>query len=74
MLSQRDNRISRQMNQVNMRLTEASVSIAKTAKADSSAMKAIAVVSTIFLPGTFVSVSQILSCLECPISDIKYSF
>jgi len=57
MISQRDNRLTQRMNEQNMRLTEASVSIAQTSKADSSAMKTLAIVSTLFLPGTFVSVS-----------------
>ncbi|KAK5684522.1 hypothetical protein LTS10_004392 [Elasticomyces elasticus] len=55
MLSQRDNRINRHMSEANMTLTEASVSLARTAKADSSAMKTLALIGTIFLPGTFLS-------------------
>ncbi|KAK5719743.1 hypothetical protein LTR17_015194 [Elasticomyces elasticus] len=55
MLSQRDNRINRQMSEASIRLTKASVSLARTAKADSSAMKTLALIGTIFLPGTFLS-------------------
>lgn len=57
MISQSDNRISRQQNLDNMTLTQASVAIANASKKDSSAMKTLAVVSTVFLPGTFISVS-----------------
>ncbi|KAK3650334.1 hypothetical protein LTR56_006310 [Elasticomyces elasticus] len=55
MLSQRDNHISHRMNKDSMTLTQASVSLARTAKADSSAMKTLALIGTIFLPGTFLS-------------------
>ncbi|KAI6895829.1 AP-1 complex subunit [Hortaea werneckii] len=55
MVSQIDNNISRKQNEESVKLTQASVTIASTSKADSSAMKALAVLSTFFLPGTFIS-------------------
>ncbi|KAI7160189.1 hypothetical protein KC316_g12134 [Hortaea werneckii] len=55
MVSQIDNNISRKQNEESVKLTQASVTIASTSKADSSAMKALAVLSTLFLPGTFIS-------------------
>ncbi|KAI7379174.1 hypothetical protein KC336_g19232 [Hortaea werneckii] len=56
MVAQIDNNVSRKQNEESVKLTQASVTIASTAKADSSAMKALAVLSTFFLPGTFISV------------------
>ena len=41
----------------NIALVESSAAIAKAAKADSSAMKTIAVLGMFFLPGAFVAVS-----------------
>ncbi|KAI7084301.1 AP-1 complex subunit [Hortaea werneckii] len=55
MVSQIDNNVSRKQNEESVKLTQASVTIASTSKADSSAMKALAVLSTFFLPGTFIS-------------------
>ncbi|KAI7279063.1 AP-1 complex subunit [Hortaea werneckii] len=55
MVSQIDNNVSRTQNEESVKLTQASVTIASTSKADSSAMKALAVLSTFFLPGTFIS-------------------
>lgn len=42
----------------NIALVESSAAIAKAAKADSSAMKTIAVLGMFFLPGAFVAVSH----------------
>lgn len=50
MLQQRDNKLSHG-------LAESSNALADRAKADSTAMKALGIVSAIFLPGTFMSVS-----------------
>jgi hypothetical protein len=43
---------------VNIRLAETSTTIAEESKKDSSAMKAIAVLTMCFLPGTFLAVSK----------------
>jgi len=51
MLQQRDNAIS-------LKFAQASVDLANRAKDDSRAMKALAIVSTVFLPGSFVSVGH----------------
>jgi hypothetical protein len=58
MLSQRDNRINLAISRDNVMLTKSSLQMARMAKADSSAMKTLAIVSTLFLPGTFFSVSK----------------
>ena len=44
-------------SKVNISLAETSAVIAKESKKDSSAMKAIAVLTMFFLPGTFLAVS-----------------
>jgi hypothetical protein len=43
-------------SKVNLQLAEITTTIAKESKKDSSAMKAIAVLTMCFLPGTFVAV------------------
>jgi len=45
-------------NRSNLDIASASMAIAKAAKDDSSAMRTLAFMSIIFLPGTFVSVSS----------------
>jgi hypothetical protein len=50
LISQEENRISRSV-------AEDSSAVAVAAKRDSSAMKTIAVLTTVFLPATFVAVS-----------------
>lgn len=44
-------------SKVNIQLAETSATIARESKKDSSAMKAIAVLTMCFLPGTFLAVS-----------------
>jgi len=44
-------------SKVNIRLAETTTAIAREGKKDSSAMKAIAVLTMCFLPGTFLAVS-----------------
>jgi hypothetical protein len=51
------NLIAQQDNSVNLRMSRLQTDIAGASKRDSSAMKIIAILTTLFLPGTFVSVS-----------------
>jgi hypothetical protein len=53
---------------VNIELAKDSKEIAAASRRDSSAMKIVAVLTTAFLPGTFMAVSYnqpFLSCSEC---------
>lgn len=70
MVAQIDNNVSRKQNEESVKLTQASVTIASTAKADSSAMKALAVLSTFFLPGTFISVCS-TQANECSAAQLS---
>jgi hypothetical protein len=61
-------------NSLNYQISEQSRDIARENKRDSSAMKAIAVLTMVFLPGTFVAVCspphvRLLNILES--SDVK---
>jgi hypothetical protein len=56
MLAKQDNELSQQLATQSLGLSESSREIAAASKRDSSAMKAIAVLTMVFLPGTYVSV------------------
>jgi hypothetical protein len=71
MLSQRDNRINLAISRDNVMLTKSSLQMARMAKADSSAMKTLAIVSTLFLPGTFFSVRSQCSPLQLIYADMN---
>ena len=48
---------SRRNAELNLQVAQQSYAIASATKRDSSSMKSIAVVTTVFLPGTFVAVN-----------------
>lgn len=52
-------RLAQQDTEVSLRLARTSAEIAMAAKRDSSSMKVIAVLTTLFLPGAFVGVSVV---------------
>lgn len=58
MFIQQDNKLNTKNADLNLRIAQESVAIATSAKRDSSSMKSIAVVTTLFLPGTFIAVSH----------------
>ncbi|KAF9638455.1 hypothetical protein BFW01_g9352 [Lasiodiplodia theobromae] len=53
--AQRDSRANIEMAKVNHQMARDSARLASAAKRDSSSMKTIAILTTVFLPGTFVS-------------------
>jgi len=57
-------------SKVNIGLAETTTIIAKESKKDSSAMKAIAILTMLFLPGTFLAVNT-FSCL-LPYSPLSF--
>lgn len=57
MSSQRDNAMSREMTVISNSISSDSKQIALAAARDSAAMKSIALLTTFFLPATFVAVS-----------------
>lgn len=56
--------ISQQDNRINLSVAEDSKKIAAAAKRDSSAMKTVSMLTLIFLPGTFVAVGCLFSCMK----------
>ncbi|KAF4537997.1 Magnesium transport protein transmembrane region [Lasiodiplodia theobromae] len=55
LFAQRDSRTNLEMAKVNHQMARDSARLAGAAKRDSSSMKTIAILTTVFLPGTFVS-------------------
>ncbi len=53
---QRDNRLNLQIAQASRAANDLSIQIARAAKRDSTAMRIIAAVTLLFLPGTFIAV------------------
>jgi hypothetical protein len=54
------NLINQQDSRLNMDIAQDSKELAEASRRDSSAMKIIAVLTTLFLPGTFLAVSFII--------------
>lgn len=60
-LAQRDAKTSQKLAEASRLLAADSREIAAAAKRDSSALKAIAILTMLFLPGTFLAVSSIVT-------------
>lgn len=58
LLAKQDNQINQHIAVQSLNLAESSRHIATAAKRDSSTMKAIAALTMVFLPGTYISVSH----------------
>jgi Mg2+ and Co2+ transporter CorA len=67
-LAQLFNLISQRDNDLNIGIARASKELAAASKRDSSAMKIIALMTTLFLPGTFIAVGN-LGAIWSPLVD-----
>ena len=72
-LIQVHNFIAQRDNKLNLTISRASKTLAMSSKRDSSAMKTLALLSMVFLPGTAIAV-RIYNIIFMNVTDIKQSF